>query len=57
LDGSLFFRAGRSCVVNLNFVRKVQMADAKRFLFVMGNGREVIVSRKRSVAFRREKAL
>jgi two-component system, LytTR family, response regulator len=57
LDGSLFFRAGRSCVVNLNFVRKVEMADAKRFMFVMGNGREVIVSRKRSAAFRREKAL
>jgi two-component system LytT family response regulator len=57
LDGSLFFRADRSCVVNLNFVRKVEMADAKRFLFTMANGREVIVSRKRSVAFRREKAL
>jgi two-component system LytT family response regulator len=57
LDGSLFFRAGRSCVVNLNFVRKVEMADAKRFMFVMANGREVIVSRKRSVAFRREKGL
>jgi two-component system LytT family response regulator len=57
LDGSLFFRADRSCVVNLNFVRKVEMADAKRFMFTMANGREVIVSRKRSVAFRRAKAL
>jgi two-component system, LytTR family, response regulator len=57
LDGSLFFRADRSCVVNLNFVRKVGMADAKRFMFVMANGREVIVSRKRSVVFRREKSL
>jgi two-component system LytT family response regulator len=57
LDGLIFFRAGRSCIVNLNFVRKVEMADAKRFMFVMANGREVIVSRKRSVAFRREKAL
>jgi two-component system LytT family response regulator len=57
LDSSLFFRADRSCVVNLNFVRKVAMADAKRFMFVMANGREVIVSKKRSVAFRREKSL
>jgi two-component system, LytTR family, response regulator len=57
LDGSLFFRADRSCVVNLNFVRKVAMADAKRFMFTMANGREVIVSRQRSVRFRRERGL
>jgi two-component system, LytTR family, response regulator len=57
LDGLIFFRAGRSCIVNLNFVKRVEMADAKRMMFVMANGREVTLSRARSVSFRRERGL
>jgi two-component system, LytTR family, response regulator len=57
LDGSIFFRAARSCIVNLNFVKRVEMADAKRLMFVMANGKEVILSRERSIRFRRERGL
>jgi two-component system LytT family response regulator len=57
LDGSIFFRAARSCIVNLNFVKRVEMADAKRLMFVMANGKEVTLSRQRSVAFRRQRGL
>jgi two-component system, LytTR family, response regulator len=57
LDGSIFIRADRSNIVNLNFVKKVEMADAKRMMFVLVNGREVVLSRKRSISFRRERGL
>jgi two-component system LytT family response regulator len=57
LDGSIFFRVARSCIVNLNFVKRVEMADAKRLMFVMANGKEVILSRERSIRFRRERGL
>jgi hypothetical protein len=38
-------------------VKRVEMADAKRLMFVMANGKEVILSRERSIRFRRERGL
>lgn len=57
LDPLIFFRTGRSCIVNLNYVKKTTMADAKRFMFVMQNGKEIILSRKQSLYLKRAKSL
>jgi hypothetical protein len=35
----------------------MRMLDAKRFLFVLLDGKEVAMSRKQSLLFRRQKAL
>lgn len=57
LDPSTFFRTRRDCIVNLNRVRQMRMLDAKRFLFVLLDGKEVPMSRKQSLIFRKTKAL
>lgn len=57
LDSSIFFRTGRSCIVNLAHVRKVRKADSKRYMFVMADGRDIILSRVQSILFRRQKSL
>ncbi|HEY5706661.1 MAG TPA: LytTR family DNA-binding domain-containing protein [Terrimicrobiaceae bacterium] len=57
LDPSTFFRTRRDCVVNLRQVKQMRMLDAKRFLFVLLDGKEVAMSRKQSLLFRKQKAL
>jgi DNA-binding LytR/AlgR family response regulator len=57
LDPSTFFRTRRDCVVNLSRVKQMRMLDAKRFLFVLLDGKEVPMSRKQSLIFRKSKAL
>jgi DNA-binding LytR/AlgR family response regulator len=57
LDRSTFFRTRRDCVVNLSRVKQMRMLDAKRFLFVLLDGKEVPMSRKQSLIFRKTKAL
>jgi DNA-binding LytR/AlgR family response regulator len=57
LDPSTFFRTRRDCIVNLRRVKQMRMLDAKRFLFVLLDGKEVAMSRKQSLIFRKEKAL
>lgn len=57
LDPSTFFRTRRDCVVNLSRVKQMRMLDAKRFLFVLLDGKEVPMSRKQSLIFRKMKAL
>jgi DNA-binding LytR/AlgR family response regulator len=57
LDPSTFFRTRRDCIVNLNRVKQMRMLDAKRFLFVLLDGKEVPMSRKQSLLFRKTKAL
>lgn len=57
LDPSTFFRTRRDCIVNLSRVKQMRMLDAKRFLFVLLDGKEVAMSRKQSLLFRRQKAL
>jgi DNA-binding LytR/AlgR family response regulator len=56
LDPSIFLRTDRSTMVNMGFVKKVE-ADAKRFLFILTNGKLVTVSRNRSINFRRQRSL
>lgn len=57
LDSSTFFRTRRDCVVNLSRVKQMRMLDAKRFLFVLLDGKEIPMSRKQSLIFRKTKAL
>jgi DNA-binding LytR/AlgR family response regulator len=57
LDPATFFRTRRDCVVNLSRVKQMRMLDAKRFLFVLLDGKEVPMSRKQSLIFRKTKAL
>jgi DNA-binding LytR/AlgR family response regulator len=57
LDPSTFFRTRRDCIVNLSRVKQMRILDAKRFLFVLLDGKEVAMSRKQSLLFRKQKAL
>ena len=57
LDPATFFRTRRDCIVNLSRVRQMRMLDSKRFLFVLLDGKEVPMSRKQSLLFRKQKAL
>jgi two-component system, LytTR family, response regulator len=57
LDPSTFFRTRRDCIVNLSRVKQMRMLDAKRFLFVLLDGKEIPMSRKQSLLFRKTKAL
>ena len=57
LDPSTFFRTRRDCIVNLSQVKQMRMLDAKRFLFVLLDGKEVAMSRKQSLLFRKQKSL
>src|SRR4029077_7979404 len=57
LDPSMFFRANRSCIVNLSFVAKVEILDAKRYEFRLKNDAQIILSRNASLKLRREKRL
>jgi DNA-binding LytR/AlgR family response regulator len=57
LDPSTFFRTRRDCVVNLSRVKQMRMLDSKRFLFVLLDGKEIPMSRKQSLIFRKTKAL
>ena len=57
LDPQIFFRTGRGCIVNLMCVREVIRHDKKRFLFVMVDGSEVLVSSPRSLYLRKHMAL
>jgi two-component system LytT family response regulator len=52
-----FFRTSRSCIVNLEWVKKTRPADPKHITFVLEGGKEVTLSRQRTVALRREYAL
>lgn len=57
LDPSIFFRTRRDCIVNLSQVKQMRMLDAKRFLLVLLDGKEVAMSRKQSLLFRKQKSL
>jgi DNA-binding LytR/AlgR family response regulator len=57
LDPASFFRTRRDCIVNLSRVKQMRMLDSKRFLFVLLDGKEVAMSRKQSLLFRKQKAL
>jgi two-component system, LytTR family, response regulator len=57
LDSATFFRATRDCVINLTHVKQTRLLDSSRVLFLLPNGREVIVSGRQNVLFRKMRAL
>jgi two-component system, LytTR family, response regulator len=57
LDSSTFFRATRDCVINLTHVKQTRLLDSSRVLFLLPNGKEIIVSGRQNVLFRKMRAL
>jgi DNA-binding LytR/AlgR family response regulator len=57
LDASTFFRASRDCVINLTHVKQTRLLDSARLLFLLPNGKEVIVSGSQNALFRKILAL
>jgi two-component system LytT family response regulator len=57
LDSSIFFRATRDCVINLTHVKQTRLLDSSRVLFVLPNGKEVVVSGRQNFLFRKMRAL
>jgi DNA-binding LytR/AlgR family response regulator len=57
LDPRIFFRVGRSCIVNLGYVRATRMFDQKRLLFELADGKHFVLSRQRSVFLKKSISL
>ena len=57
LDSSTFFRATRDCVINLTHVKQTRLLDSAHILFVLPNGKEVMVSGRQNLLFRKMRAL
>jgi two-component system, LytTR family, response regulator len=57
LDSSTFFRASRDCIVNLSHVKQTRLLEDRRLIFVLKDGKEVDFSRRRSLLFRKTRAL
>jgi two-component system LytT family response regulator len=57
LDTSTFFRATRDCIINLTHVKQTRLLDSSRVLFILPNGKEVVVSGRQNFLFRKMRAL
>jgi two-component system LytT family response regulator len=57
LDAATFFRASRDCVINLTHVKQTRLLDSAHLLFLLPNGKEVIVSGSQNALFRKIRAL
>ena len=57
LDSSIFFRASRDCIVNLSHVKQPRLLEDERIFFLLKDGREVVLSRRQSVLFRKTRGL
>jgi len=57
LDSSTFFRATRDCIINLTHVKQTRLLDSFHVLFVLPNGKEIIVSGRQNAVFRKMRAL
>jgi DNA-binding LytR/AlgR family response regulator len=57
LDPSIFFRTSRGSIVNLTHVKDVRIFDRKRYVFIMSDSKEVILSTQNSLRLKREKSL
>jgi two-component system, LytTR family, response regulator len=57
LDSSTFFRASRDCVINLTHVRQTRLLDSAHLLFLLPNGKEIVVSGSQNALFRKIRAL
>ena len=57
LDGSIFFRASRGCIVNLSQVKQPQLLEDGGLIFLLKDGQEVVFSRRQSILFRKVRGL
>ena len=57
LDSSTFFRASRDCVINLTHVKQTRLLDSAHLLFLLPNGKEIVVSGSQNALFRKIRAL
>jgi two-component system, LytTR family, response regulator len=57
LENSTFFRASRRCVVNLSHVKQPRLLKDERLSFLLNDGKEVVLSRRQSVHFRKTRGL
>ena len=57
LDSSMFFRASRDCIVNLSQVKQSRLSKDRGLIFLLEDGKEVVLSRRQSVLFRKTRGL
>ena len=57
LDSSTFFRASRGCIVNLNQVKQPRLCNNGNLIFLLKDGKEVVLSRRQTVLFRATRGL
>jgi two-component system, LytTR family, response regulator len=56
LDRLIFFRASRRCIVNLSHVKRLHVEEGG-LVFLFKDGREVALSRRQSIIFRKTRDL
>jgi two-component system, LytTR family, response regulator len=57
LDSSMFFRASRDCIVNLSQVKQSRLSKDRGLIFLLKDGKEVVLSRRQSFLFRKTRGL
>jgi two-component system, LytTR family, response regulator len=57
LDSSMFFRASRDCIVNLSQVKQSRLSKDSGLIFLLKDGKKVVLSRRQSVLFRKTRGL
>jgi two-component system LytT family response regulator len=57
LDNSIFFRASRGCIVNLSQVKEPRLSKGGGLIFLLKDGKEVVLSRRQTVLFRATRGL
>jgi two-component system, LytTR family, response regulator len=57
LDSSTFFRASRGCLVNLSHVKQPRLLEDEGLIFILRDGKKVVLSRRQSVLFRKTRGL
>jgi DNA-binding LytR/AlgR family response regulator len=57
LDSSTFFQANRGCIVNLSHVKQSRFVEDGSLMFILSDGKEVVLSRSKSILFRKTHGL
>ena len=57
LDSSIFLRASRGCIVNLSQVKQPRLSNDGNLIFLLKDGKEVMLSRRQTVVFRATRGL
>ena len=57
LDSSTFFRASRGCIVNLSHVKQSRFLEDGSLIFILRDGKEVVISRRQTSLFRKTRGL